>query len=234
VQEYVPYCFNALEPYYDTKTAVHLIVKTDDQGKLKDSVPEYATRQTAIGLVDPWINHKMDHVLNDPVRVKEHQPFRQAPRKEKKVGEGSTMIPVFPHVDMDTPDLASRELNYNDVPALRKELRDKYSSQGKAKIEKDYERTKVDFYRMELHKLKDVHPVNRDNMKKAYYAYLQNTPGSKKAVKECVKEVTGEKSEKEDQEKAAEEEEETEHRESGEEQHQNNGGDDGEREEDDH
>ena len=29
------------------------------------------------------------------------------------------MIPVFPHVDMDTPDLASRELNYNDVPALR-------------------------------------------------------------------------------------------------------------------
>lgn len=117
---------------------------------------------------------------------------------------------------------------------IRKELRDKYSSQGKAKIEKDYERTKVDFYRMELHKLKDVHPVNRDNMKKAYYAYLQNTPGSKKAVKECVKEVTGEKSEKEDQEKAAEEEEETEHRESGEEQHQNNGGDDGEREEDDH
>lgn len=41
------------------------------------------------------------------------------PKKEKKVGEGSTMIPVFPHVDMDTPDLASRELNYNDVPALR-------------------------------------------------------------------------------------------------------------------
>lgn len=41
------------------------------------------------------------------------------PKKEKKVGEGSTMIPVFPHVDMDTPDLASRTLNYNDVPKLR-------------------------------------------------------------------------------------------------------------------
>ena len=110
---------------------------------------------------------------------------------------------------------------------FRKELREKYSSQGKAKIEKDYERTKVDFYRMELHKLNDVHPVNRDNMKKAYYAYLQNTPGSKKAVKECVKEVTGEKAEEEEQEKSAqkskdESENKEEQRSEEEEQHQNN------------
>lgn len=75
----------------------------------------------------------------------------------------------------------------------RKELREKYSSQGKAKIDSDYKRTKVDFYRMELHKLGDVHPLNRGNMKAAYFAYLQNTPGSKKAVKECVEEIADEK-----------------------------------------
>ena len=45
--------------------------------QLKDTVPEYATSQTAIGLVDPWVNHKMDHVLSDPVKVKDPQPFRQ-------------------------------------------------------------------------------------------------------------------------------------------------------------
>lgn len=98
-------------------------------------------------------------------------------------------------------------------------MRDKYSSQGKAKIEKDYERTKVDFYRMELHRLKDVHPVNRGNMKKAYFAYLQNTPGSKKAVKECVKVVVGEKSADDEGEKA--EDEKSAHNDQEEEQHQN-------------
>lgn len=33
-QEYVPYCFNALEPYYDTSTAVHVIMKTGNDGKV--------------------------------------------------------------------------------------------------------------------------------------------------------------------------------------------------------
>jgi hypothetical protein len=46
--------------------------------------------------------------------------------------------------------------------------------------------TKDDFYRMELDKLDDVHPLNRPHMRKAYFAYLQNTPGSKKAITECV------------------------------------------------
>ena len=78
---------------------------------------------------------------------------------------------------------------FYNFPFNRKELKEKHSSQGKAKIDSDYQRTKVDFYRMELHRLDDVHPLNRDNMKAAYFAYLQNTPGSKKAVKECVKEI---------------------------------------------
>ena len=40
---------------------------------------------------------------------------------------------------------------------------------------------------MELDKLDEVHPVNRKHMKSAYFAYLQNTPGSKKAINECVR-----------------------------------------------
>lgn len=89
----------------------------------------------------------------------------------------------------------------------RKELKEKYSSQGKAKIDSDYQRTKVDFYRMELHKLGDVHPMNRGNMTAAYFAYLQNTPGSRKAVKECVKKIVKEdKNEEEEEESETKEE----------------------------
>ncbi|XP_067927825.1 uncharacterized protein [Watersipora subatra] len=206
VQEYVPYCFNTLAPYYNTTTAEHVIIKTGDNGKLKNSTQQYATRNTAIGLVDPWVSNKMDATPGQPIKIKKPQPFRQSPKKEKKVGEGSTMIPAFPTIDMDTPDLASRKLDYSDVPMLRKELREKYSSQGKAKIDSDYERTKVDFYRMELHRLGDVHPMNRENMKSAYFAYLQNTPGSKKAVKECLEQIEAEKDDKTDETKEEQEE----------------------------
>lgn len=59
---------------------------------------------------------------------------------------------------------------------------------------------------MELHKLEEVHPMNRGNMRAAYFAYLQNTPGSKKAMKECLKEVLGEK---EDEEKSSKDKNET-------------------------
>ena len=44
--------------------------------KVKDKIPEYATRQTAIGLVDPWISHKMDRDLASKVKIKEPTPFR--------------------------------------------------------------------------------------------------------------------------------------------------------------
>jgi len=100
-------------------------------------------------------------------------------------------------------------------------LKEKYSSQGQAKTNSDYERTKVDFYRMELHRLNDVHPVNRGNMKAAYFAYLQNTPGSKKALKECVKEIADEKEDDSKVDNEAKKEVETTSKPSGEEQDQN-------------
>ena len=53
---------------------------------------------------------------------------------------------------------------------------------------------------MELDKMDEYHPSSKPKMKATYFAYLQNNPGAKKAVHECVKE-TEEKEEKEKKEK---------------------------------
>jgi hypothetical protein len=74
---------------------------------------------------------------------------------------------------------------------FRQEIDQRFSLKAPQKVDKDYKRTKDDFYRMELDKLDDVHPLNRPHMRKAYFAYLQNTPGSKKAITECVRSLDG-------------------------------------------
>ena len=74
---------------------------------------------------------------------------------------------------------------------FRQEIDQRFSLHAPQKVDSDYKRTKEDFYRMELDKLDDVHPLNRPHMRKAYFAYLQNTPGSKKAITECVKSLDG-------------------------------------------
>lgn len=188
VREYYPNCFNSLEPYFNTFTAAYVIEKDATKHG------EYQTRQTALGLVDPWVDHQMDVTLLPKTIVKEPAPFKEPPKKEKKQGEGSTILPVFHDVTMAGKDLA-RKLDYSDVPALREELQLKYTSQAQSKVEFDYKRTKNDFYRMELHKLRDIHPLNRGNMKAAYFAYLQNTPGSTKALKDCIKTLGAQSSE---------------------------------------
>lgn len=65
----------------------------------------------------------------------------------------------------------------------REELKKTYSSQAEGKQEAEYKRTKQDFYRMELDRMEDYHPSSRPMMRKTYFAYLQNNPGSKRAVK---------------------------------------------------
>lgn len=72
----------------------------------------------------------------------------------------------------------------------------RYKQDAPKKVNADYSRTKDDFYRMDLDRLDEVHPINRQHMRKAYFAYLQNTPGSKKAIKECVKDLNGEQEQK--------------------------------------
>ena len=54
-------------------------------------------------------------------------------------------------------------------------------------MKKDYNKTKQDFYRMELDKLQEMRPTyNRPSMVNTYNAYLQNTPGSKQALTDCI------------------------------------------------
>lgn len=194
---YTPYTFNNLEPYYNTYTTRYLIHLPDEVRHSNTS------RLTAQGLTDPWQDLHMDR---DPLPTLASKPIsRQMAilKKEKELRErkrrsaanqsgsvrreGSTRLPKFPVVNLETQDLATKQLFYSDVPALRQELKTKYSSSAKSKIDEDYKRTQQDFYRMELDKLDEVHPVNRKHMKSAYFAYLQNTPGSKKAINECVR-----------------------------------------------
>ncbi len=67
---------------------------------------------------------------------------------------------------------------------IRSFIRTRYTAQAGQQIEKDYKRTHDDFYRMQLDNLAGYHESNRDNMVKVYHSYLENTPGSKKAVRE--------------------------------------------------
>ncbi|KAH9502946.1 hypothetical protein Btru_072439 [Bulinus truncatus] len=184
---YTPYLFNSLEPYYNTHTARYLIHMPEEQ------LHTFSSRATAQTLIDPWVDLRMSIELppitqrqtvsgNDAPKTENKTPNKKSPNKVAKENP-----PVrFPVIKMDTKDLDTKPLFYSDVPALRDLLRTKYSANAQAKIEDDYKRTQYDFYRMELDRLEQVHPVNRKHMTGVYFAYLQNTPGSKKAVTECV------------------------------------------------
>ena len=71
----------------------------------------------------------------------------------------------------------------------RKELREKYGRKADKKVSEEYERTKNDFYRMELDKLDEYNARSRPLMTQTYKAYLQNNLGSKRAVKECLEDA---------------------------------------------
>ncbi|XP_064596635.1 dentin sialophosphoprotein-like [Liolophura sinensis] len=187
VRSHYPYVFNSLEPYYNTHTAKYLIYLPDEVRH------NYVSRSTAGGLTDPWEDLRMDRTVLPRI---ESRPVTRSDSKRGKRSssgdnrppkEGSTRLPKFPVVALETADIANKQLYFSDVPMLREELKQKYSANAKQKIDADYERTTQDYYRMELDKMDEIHPVNRPHMRKAYFAYLQNTPGSKKAIYSCVK-----------------------------------------------
>jgi len=196
-KEHVPYLFNNLDPYFNTAPAKFLI-KLDEaeeteklvSSKRDISNPGYVSRKTALDICDPWVDHRMDVNL-DPVtesNMKAVSP-RDGPSKKEKERppkEGSTRLPKFPAVSMSKKGI-KQELNYADVPTLRGQLREKMGVGNKDQQNEDYTRTKQDFFRMELDKMDEIHPINRNNMRATYFAYLQNTPGSKKAIYECMK-----------------------------------------------
>ena len=70
----------------------------------------------------------------------------------------------------------------------RSEVRNKYLQNSKAKVDTDYRYTKEDYTKLELDRISEVRLSAQETLKQAYFAYLTNTPGSKKAIHECMKE----------------------------------------------
>ncbi|KAL4217829.1 hypothetical protein ACF0H5_022568 [Mactra antiquata] len=121
--------------------------------------------------------------------------------KRPEAKQGSTRLPKFPVIVPPNSDLSTKELHYGDVPMLSKtqgrknkqnrdELIKSFSHFGEDRKKSDYNRTRQDFYRMELDRLDEYHQTTRPHMRAAYFAYLQNTPGSRKAIYDCMKEMS--------------------------------------------
>jgi hypothetical protein len=68
----------------------------------------------------------------------------------------------------------------------RRQLKRLKTKDDERKLEKDFKRTTQDFYRMELDRLYIMKPESRSSIHRTYNAYLHNTPGSKKAIQECI------------------------------------------------
>jgi hypothetical protein len=69
-------------------------------------------------------------------------------------------------------------------------VRDRYTAEAENQVQKDYQRTRNDLYRMQLDQVHRYHEINRNNMLRAYHAYLENTPGSKKALQELCDQLS--------------------------------------------
>lgn len=156
----------------------------------------YKSRSTAISLCDPATDHRMDtSSAYDLVRlptIKKSPQSQNRPRdseadSKRPPKEGSTLLPKFPAVSVNCNELSKRTFFYNDVPALREQLRDKCSNSSKKKHDDDYTRTRADIFRMELDRFDQLKPKSRPLMRKCYFAYLQNTEGSKRAIYDCLK-----------------------------------------------
>ncbi|XP_060574878.1 DNA ligase 1-like isoform X2 [Ruditapes philippinarum] len=183
----------------------------------------YTTRCTAIGLCDPCVSLSMDRNVLPKLETAEIRRKRieqmhagdskpksgrassntdrngkTSPRQKRpEAKQGSTRLPKFPVIAPPNSDLTTKELHYGDVPMLRDEMIKSFSHYGEGRKKSDYDRTKQDFYRMELDRLDEYHHTTRPHMRAAYFAYLQNTPGSRKAIYDCMKDVSNPKKKEE-------------------------------------
>lgn len=188
-KEFMPYTFNALEPYFDLSMAefVHELQPDVRHG--------YTSRALATGLCEPQVSHRMD--IEIPPKAESQPSPRRSDNqkqksKERNEAEGSTRLPPYPTVKFDMSAVPKKkQYLFTDVPSLRAEVRAQFNPNGHKRVDMDYRRTKEDFYRMELDKMEEYRPGSRPHMRAAYFAYLQNTAGSRRAVHECVQSVEG-------------------------------------------
>nr|XP_006818363.1 PREDICTED: chromatin assembly factor 1 subunit A-B-like isoform X2 [Saccoglossus kowalevskii] len=116
---YTPYIWNSLTPYYETNTVQYLM---DLPNEVRHG---YINRNTAQGLVDPEVSHRMDIELdpvpNDIVMTPRDKSGKKDNNKKSKKKEGSTRLPKWPVVRMDDTDL-NQEIDWSDVPKLERSL----------------------------------------------------------------------------------------------------------------
>lgn len=194
---FTPNIYNSLEPYSNTKTVETVMSAPTNT---RDSP---VARATSIGVCEPWESLRIDqtvlpkgetHVLTPP------HDRSQDNKKNKK--EGMSHFPKIRNVNIDVSKYVNKQLDFDDVPSLRKDLRETYTAEASAKIEEDYNQTMEDYTRMQLDVcLDELKPPNRDIVRDAMVAYLQNTPGSRKALFHCLRESDKKQKEKEAKEK---------------------------------
>ena len=95
--------------------------------------------------------------------------------------------------------------SYKDIEKVRQWAKRERKLWCELKEASEYERTMNDFYHFELYKLDEMRPKTRQNMRLCYEAYLSNTDGSRRALKESLAEVDKKFAEVEEAKKAREE-----------------------------
>ncbi|CAM4769776.1 unnamed protein product [Rotaria magnacalcarata] len=190
---YEPFVYNDLGPYFDTSSVEKAIYSP------LEAPPGYYTRLTALRIVEPWETYGMDYAVN--YQIVKHRRVRSVSSSKQPTSrslddsidrkQGSTHLPKFPCVNMRKPAEYTRPLTMIDVPRIRSFIRGRYTTAAHAQMQKDYKRTHDDLYRMQLDDLDSYHKSNRDNMIRVYHSYLENTPGSKKALNELCERVAG-------------------------------------------
>lgn len=182
-KDHVPFVFNDLTPYADTRHVDYLI-----NSPLNNQPIGYYNRYTAMTIVEPWVAHRMEHTVG-PLFSKSIRhssvprsqiicdKLRDRPSKDQI--EGSTLAPEFPKLVIKKPKGMNGPFYYDDIEIIRKEL--EKNLKNKTRFEADRNRTINDYYRMNLD-----HSVDTEKTWETFRAYLENTPGSKQALKEIM------------------------------------------------
>jgi len=210
VKPFKPYVFNSLRPYTDTQTFRFAVTEPDE-------VRHFAvSRNTAGGPCDPWVSHHMDtnfgtprksEPIKNPQTPNSARSSRQDSSRNSQSGQRSARsnvtsrsssqsvdhdssgnrTSIYPIVQFTKTELTGQELDYKDVPKIRNEIQSSYSVNAPKKEDGDYRRTMGEFSRRGLDHMDEYTPQSRATMRRAYFAYLQNNPGSARAVRECVR-----------------------------------------------
>lgn len=187
-KDFHPYVFNSLHPYQSTKDVHKLINSPQDNQPIG-----HYNRYTAQNIVEPWIAHRMENnsgpidlslssklhntSSNESSTIKFPKIDNRQPSKNQLTG--STLAPDFPKVDYKKSNKHADPLYYHDIKSIRNDIRNKLNNRNR--IAEDRSRTINDYYRMNLDQT-----AEKTKMIEAYRAYLENTAGSKQALKELL------------------------------------------------